>query len=178
MNVFIIILLLVSNLEFSSSFNLLHFNRKRSGRNDISSSSGSKLTKLDSIKNINSINNYETSNILSKSSLIISLTLSLFVNKVNAGETRPPNPQEEKEAIIVIKDALTLTADMAKLAQQKNYDDIAKLFDKKAFTEFENSCSILTRSDKLSQEDRKSLGTIKRYGVVADAIIMIGGIKG
>jgi hypothetical protein len=129
-------------------------------------------------KGINSIKVYE-SKLLSKSALIFSLSMqSLLVKKVNAGDVRPPTAQEEKDAVGIIKGALLSTAEMANLAKDKKYEDIGKLFESKYFTEFENACSTLTKSTALSQEDRKSLGTIKRYGVVADAIIMIGGIKG
>jgi rubrerythrin len=92
--------------------------------------------------------------------------------------TKPPSATETKEAIVVIKDALDATKLMASLASEKKYTEIAALFDTTPFKKFEDACSVLTRSDQLSQEDRKSLGTIKRYGVVADAIIMLGGIKG
>lgn len=133
--------------------------------------------KLDSM---HSIQSNEISNLISKSSTLVSLSLSVLTvaNKAIAAETKPPSAAETKEAIIIIKQALDDTKKMASLASEKKYTEIAALFDTPTYKKFEDACSTLTRSDQLSQEDRKSLGTIKRYGVVADAIIMLGGIKG
>ena len=36
---------------------------------------------------------------------------------------------------------------------------------------------VLTKSSVLTPDDRIALGTIKRYGLVADAIIMVGGLS-
>ena len=128
--------------------------------------------------NLHSIQSKEYFNINIKTA-IVSLSLSsILVNKAYAAETKAPSSSETKEATSIIKQALDATKQMSVLASEKKYNEISALFDTKPFKEFENSCQILTRSEQLSADDRKSLGTIKRYGVVADAIIMLGGIKG
>ena len=54
---------------------------------------------------------------------------------------------------------------------------MGKLFGGAEFADFEQIATVLVRSEALSQEDKVALGTIKRYGIVADAIIMLGGAK-
>ena len=46
------------------------------------------------------------------------------------------------------------------------------------FKNLENAATIMVRSEALSQEDKTTLGTIRRYGIVADALIMLGGLAG
>ena len=124
--------------------------------------------------NLHSIQSKEYFNI---KTAIVSLSLSsILVNKAYAAETKAS--YSDKEAAAIVKQALDATKQMSVLASEKKYNEISALFDTKPFLEFENACTILTRSEKLSADDRKALGTIKRYGVVADAIIMLGGIKG
>ena len=57
-----------------------------------------------------------------------------------------------------------------------NYVGIANILNTPAFATLENSFTTLVRSDAISSEDKISLGTIKRYGTVADALIMVGGL--
>jgi hypothetical protein len=42
--------------------------------------------------------------------------------------------------------------------------------------QFDKAAGVLVRSENLSPDEKVALGTIKRYGVVADAIIMVGGL--
>ena len=134
------------------------------------------------VKVYNNLHSIQSKEYFDVKKAIISLSLSsILVNKVNkayAAETKAPSYSETIEAINIIKQALDATKSMAVLASEKKYNEISALFDTKPFKEFENACTLLTRSEQLSAEDRKALGTIKRYGVVADAIIMLGGIKG
>jgi hypothetical protein len=124
--------------------------------------------------NLHSIQSKEYFNI--KTDIVSLSRSSILVNKAYAADTKPS--YSDKEAAAIVKQALDATKQMSVLASEKKYNEISALFDTKPFLEFENACTILTRSEKLSADDRKALGTIKRYGVVADAIIMLGGIKG
>ena len=75
--------------------------------------------------------------------------------------------------ILVARDG---TYEMEKLAKSAEWGKIAELLSSKIYTTLDQSYSVLVRSDLISSEDKVSLGTIKRYGVVADAIIMQGGL--
>lgn len=85
--------------------------------------------------------------------------------------------QDTKKAVQVISEARDSTTEMIKLADSSDYATIAKLLNAKCFLQIEDAFSTLVRSDAITAEDKVSLGTIKRYGVVADAIIMLGGLK-
>mmetsp|Transcript_12578 Transcript_12578/g.39620 ORF Transcript_12578/g.39620 Transcript_12578/m.39620 type:complete len:181 (-) Transcript_12578:136-678(-) len=41
---------------------------------------------------------------------------------------------------------------------------------------FENDCTVLVQSSAIDAEDKKSIGTIRRYGIGADVLIMLGGL--
>ena len=66
---------------------------------------------------------------------------------------------------------------MQKLAESSDWKGIVDILNSKTFTGLENAFTILVRSDAISSEDKVSLGTIKRYGIVADALIMTGGLQ-
>lgn len=63
------------------------------------------------------------------------------------------------------------------LAKKGEFKKVGEVFGGKEFADFEQIATVLVRSEALSQEDKVALGTIKRYGIVADAIIMLGGAK-
>jgi len=65
---------------------------------------------------------------------------------------------------------------MEKLGAKGDWEGVATILSSKAFVEFDATANVLVRSDSVSAEDKVALGTIKRYGVVADAIIMMGGL--
>ena len=68
-------------------------------------------------------------------------------------------------------------AEMEVLAGKGEWEGVGSLIEDKIFADFDKTASVLVRSDKITPEDKTALGTIKRYGLVADAIIMIGGLK-
>jgi len=160
MMILVVVVLLLCLLSLTLSYRIAHMTKSH--------------VKL--YNNLHSIQSKEYFNI---KTAIVSLSLSsILVNKAYAAETKAPSYSETKEATSIIKQALDATKQMSVLASEKKYNEISALFDTKPFLQFENACTLLTRSEQLSAEDRKALGTIKRYGVVADAIIMLGGIKG
>jgi hypothetical protein len=94
------------------------------------------------------------------------------------GTVKPTSVEDTKVAVLKIAKALAYINQMQELAASDKFTAIAELFGKEEFADFDNIATQIVRSDSLSQEDKVALGTIKRYGVVADAIIMIGGAKG
>lgn len=92
------------------------------------------------------------------------------------GAIKTSTLEESKEAVKSIQLVLENVNSFDKLAETKEFDKIAELLSSKPFQAFSDSCQTLVRSEAISAEDKVALGTIKRYGIVADAIIMIGGI--
>ena len=92
------------------------------------------------------------------------------------GKVGASSLEDAKAAVKIIQAARDSTSDMDKLASENDYAGVAKLLNAKQFQDLESSFTILVRSDAISSEDKISLGTIKRYGTVADALIMLGGL--
>ena len=88
--------------------------------------------------------------------------------------------------------------EMETLSRESNFDAIGKIVANPDFLNFENAATLLVRSDLLTSDEKVSfiilcrqlfdyqlcrdlfqvaLGTIKRYGLVADALIMLGGLS-
>lgn len=53
---------------------------------------------------------------------------------------------------------------------------MAKILGSKKFMGLESTFLTLVRSSDLTAEDKVSLGTIKRFGLTADALITLGGL--
>ena len=83
---------------------------------------------------------------------------------------------ETKAAVEQIKTCLDGLQAMEVAASKQEWQVIGDLISTKPYMKFEDAATALVRSDSISAEDKQSLGTIKRYGLVADAIIMLGGI--
>ena len=108
-----------------------------------------------------------------------SLLTSLYrIRPVNAdkGSLKVSSLDDTKNAVQTVKKCLDDLAEITQLVPSKDYEKIANILSNPPFTVFENAATILVRSDLITPEDKVSLGTIKRYGVVADAIIMLGGL--
>jgi len=107
------------------------------------------------------------------------LILASNINTVRAAQssTKAPSDVEIRDSVRGIKLVLDGIESAESLAKQKEWQKIGDLLSTNTFQEFVNNVNIFVRSDKLTAEEKKSLGTIKRYGTVADAIIMIGGLS-
>jgi hypothetical protein len=110
-------------------------------------------------------------NSLIASSLLISTTKTAQAASITASTLA-----ESKKAAAGIQECLTKISSMESMATSKEWTKIGKLLGDKCFTSFSDTAYILTKSDVITAEDKVALGTIKRYGVVADAIIMMGGL--
>ena len=63
------------------------------------------------------------------------------------------------------------------LVKGDKYDDAKELLESGSVAAFESNAMALVASPALAAEDKKAIGTIRRYGVGADVLIMLGGLK-
>ena len=63
------------------------------------------------------------------------------------------------------------------LAKKQRWDEIGELVKRGPISKFEPDILIILGSDAISAQDKKDIGTIRRYGVGADVLIMLGGLK-
>lgn len=92
------------------------------------------------------------------------------------GSIKPSTLAETKDAVNQLKTCLDGLRIMEEAASKQEWQVIGDLLSTKPYMKFEDAATTLVRSDAVSAEDKQSLGTIKRYGLVADAIIMLGGL--
>ena len=92
------------------------------------------------------------------------------------GSIKASTLAETKLAVEQVKTCLDGLRSMEEAASKQEWQVIGDLLSTKPYMKFEEAATILVRSDNVSAEDKQSLGTIKRYGLVADAIIMLGGL--
>ena len=106
-------------------------------------------------------------------------TVLVSSNKAYAvqGKIVPSTKEEARESVQQLKLAMTKMNEISNLASKSEYQKIGDILSAKPFTNFDTLMNVLVRSQELSAEDKIYLGTIKRYGVVADAIIMLGGLQ-
>lgn len=109
-----------------------------------------------------------------KGAVGIAASLLLTAARVSAKDVTESSLADSKKAAQTIKDALTKIGEIE--AAGTDYPKMGKLLGEKCFTQFSDNAYILTKSSAVTPDDRIALGTIKRYGVVADAIIMMGGL--
>ena len=93
------------------------------------------------------------------------------------GSIKSSSLQETKAAASLIKRCIDSMVQIETLSREGNYDAIGKILASADFQNIESAATVLVRSDLLTADEKVSLGTIKRYGIVADALIMIGGLN-
>jgi len=64
-----------------------------------------------------------------------------------------------------------------RLISSKRFDDVRAILTSEPVTDFETDCTVLVQSSVLTAPDKKDIGTIRRYGVGADVLIMLGGLS-
>lgn len=111
----------------------------------------------------------------------IAITTSLFTAfpslvKAVQGNIKTSTLEEAKLAAKNIKMCLDRIKDMENASSKGDWQLIGDILSSDFYQNFENSAGIVVRSDILTAEDKVQLGTIKRYGVIADTIIMQGGL--
>jgi hypothetical protein len=96
--------------------------------------------------------------------------------RADQGSIKSSTLEESKKAALQVKTCLEGLKQMDSLVEKKDFQAIGDLLSTPAFQKFESAATVLVRSEALSADDKVALGTIKRYGVVADYIIMSGGL--
>ena len=67
---------------------------------------------------------------------------------------------------------------VAPLVEAKDWDGILELLGQPEFTTMEDNLLKLVNGPVLNTDDKKTIGTRKRYGTAADVLYGIGGVKG
>jgi hypothetical protein len=116
------------------------------------------------------------SNLQSAIKVGVGVGVGVAPSLAGTGGVQKSTIEEAKAAVLEIKKVLEYINSVESLADNKDADTIVKVLSDPSFQKFDQYCLTLTRSDAITPEDKVALGTIKRYGVVADAIIMIGGL--
>jgi len=93
-----------------------------------------------------------------------------------AGAVQKASLEETQAAARELLAMAKQVEEMEKLGAKGDWESVAAILSTKPFLRFDQTANVLVRSDSISAEDKVALGTIKRYGVVADAIIMMGGL--
>ena len=80
----------------------------------------------------------------------------------------------------LVKARAELVSASDKYLSKKDYDGMRDFFsdDTLNINNYEEYANVLLTSKQLDAESKKEIGTIRRYGVGADVIIMYGGLKG
>lgn len=93
-----------------------------------------------------------------------------------SGAVQKATASETQQAARKLKAMEKQVVGMEELSTKADWEGVAAILSSRDFTDFDKIANVLVRSDEVSAEDKVALGTIKRYGVVADAIIMMGGL--
>lgn len=115
--------------------------------------------------------------LLSQAALLLSPWAVPAAARAASGAVPKSSVEEARAAAQSIVAMKNKVAEMEVLAEKGEWESVGSLIEDKIFSDFDKTASVLVRSDKITAEDKTALGTIKRYGLVADAIIMIGGLK-
>ena len=86
-------------------------------------------------------------------------------------------PADGKNAAVQILAARTKLDAADKLVSAGDWKALKSLMDSAPVSSFEENALVLVQSKALGLDDVKQIGTIKRYGVGADVIIMLGGLE-
>jgi hypothetical protein len=82
------------------------------------------------------------------------------------------------ENLVKAREELALASE--KYLTKKDYEGMREYFADESLNinNYEDNANVLLSSKQLDAESKKEIGTIRRYGVGADVIIMYGGLKG
>lgn len=84
---------------------------------------------------------------------------------------------ESRAAALNVKGCLAGVVDMQKAAGAGEWTAVADILGSDKFQTLESTFLVLVRSGGLTAEDKVALGTIKRFGLTADALITLGGLE-
>lgn len=75
-------------------------------------------------------------------------------------------------------DAQESLVDVKTYVDAKDWDGLIELLGKDEFVNMEENLLKIVNGPVLNADDKKTIGTRKRYGIAADVIYGIGGVKG
>ena len=101
---------------------------------------------------------------------VSALQPALAANRVNSKE-------DASAAVGRIRVARAALDDVSAAIASKSFEDAQALLESPSITGFEKDCTILVQSTVLPSDEKKAIGTIRRYGVGADVVIMLGGLS-
>ena len=87
------------------------------------------------------------------------------------------SPADGKQAAVQILEARRALDSADKLVSAGDFAALQGLLAAAPVSTFEDNALVLVQSKALGLDDIKQIGTIKRYGVGADVIIMLGGLS-
>lgn len=102
---------------------------------------------------------------------------SALAPTVAAASVRKYSAADAQEAAGKIREARRMLDGVDALVDRGSFEDVQALLGTAPISTFEVDCTVLVQAPVLDAEDKKSIGTIKRYGVGADVIIMLGGLN-
>lgn len=100
--------------------------------------------------------------------------------KSNKGSQTPRTavgPEDGKQAALELLAARQKLDSADALLGKGDFAALKLLLDSPPVSSFEENALLLVQSRTLDPEDVKAIGTIKRFGIGADVIIMLGGLK-
>lgn len=114
---------------------------------------------------------FRTATAAASSFLLLSSSTPVFA------AVKASTAEEAVKAARDVRAGLKSLSEMQVAAAKADWETVKTLLQKPEFKNFENTATTLVRSDLLTAEDKTSLGTIRRFGLTADYIIMIGGLE-
>lgn len=101
-------------------------------------------------------------------------------SKPKGGKPPPPMKTDAaagKAAYQTLLDARSQLKSLSEMVGKGDFAGASKAMDSAPYDDLENTLLVLVRSPVLGPDEKKAIGTIKRYGVGADVIIMLGGLN-
>jgi len=85
--------------------------------------------------------------------------------------------RDAQDAIAAIRNARISLNDLDAPIAKGDFEGAAATLAASPIGDFERDATIIIQAPVLAAEDKKAIGTIRRYGVAADVIIMSGGLR-
>ena len=106
------------------------------------------------------------------------ISLAFLIQDAHVAEAKiSVKPGAAFENLVKAREELVLASE--KYLTKKDYNGMREYFadERLNINNYEENANVLLSSKQLDAESKKEIGTIRRYGVGADVIIMYGGVK-
>mmetsp|Transcript_17563 Transcript_17563/g.23135 ORF Transcript_17563/g.23135 Transcript_17563/m.23135 type:complete len:227 (+) Transcript_17563:45-725(+) len=107
---------------------------------------------------------------------LFSLSLTSVPSITHAAAAKQ-NFAQAKSSYETLLEARKQLDGLGSLIKEEKYEEVVEEIDGPVFSTIGDVMKNLVTSNVLSEEDKVSIGTIRRYGIAADVIITIGGLK-